>query len=64
MTTKYTVSVCRTSYGFCDIEIEAASQSEAEATARDLCGDRDYCEKDAEYEVVHCCVTPEPKPYP
>lgn len=64
MTTKYTVSVCRTSYGFCDIEIEAVSLQEAEATARDISGDQSYSEKVSEYEIVQCYITPEPTPYP
>jgi hypothetical protein len=48
---KYIVSVSRISYGWRDIEITAASEAEARATALDLCGDYEYSEKDAEYSI-------------
>ena len=48
---KYQIKICRVSYAFNTIEIEANSQDEAEATVLDLCGDYNFSEKDAEYTI-------------
>lgn len=47
----YKVEVCRTSYGFATIEVEAESEEEAEDLAVEKAGNYDYSEKDAEYFV-------------
>jgi hypothetical protein len=51
MSKKYTVQICRISYAFSSIEIEAESALEAEVTAYDLSGDLCYSEKEAEYTI-------------
>jgi|APGre2960657423_1045063.scaffolds.fasta_scaffold529527_2 hypothetical protein len=48
---KYQIQICRVSYAFNTVEIEASSQDEAEATVLDLCGDYNFSEKDAEYTI-------------
>jgi hypothetical protein len=48
---KFTVSVLRIGYAWCDIEIDAVDEAEARATARDTCGDYAYKEKDAAYSI-------------
>ena len=48
---KFTASVLRTSYAWHEIEITAASEAEARATVLDVCGDREYKEKDVEYSI-------------
>jgi hypothetical protein len=48
---KFIVSVCRTSYAWRDIEIQASSEAEAHATVLDICGDYEYSEKDSEYRI-------------
>lgn len=47
----YEVEVCRTSYGFATIKIEAESEEEAEDLALEIAGNYDYSEKDADYLV-------------
>lgn len=49
---EFEVEVCRTSYGFTTIKVEATSQEEAEALALDEAGSRDFNEKDADYKIV------------
>jgi hypothetical protein len=48
---KFTVSVLRIGYAWRDIEITAATEEEARATALDVCGDYEYSEKDADYSI-------------
>ena len=48
---KYTVKVCRTGYGFAEIEVKAQSHIEAEEIANECAGDYLYNEKSADYEV-------------
>lgn len=50
---KFTVSVCRTSYQFTDIEVEADSQEEANELALDEAGGHTYSEKSAEYSLAN-----------
>lgn len=50
---KFTVSVLRIGYAWCDIEIDAVNEDEARATVRDICGDYEYSEKDADYSIEH-----------
>ena len=45
----YTVTVCRTGYGFAYIEVMASSPEEAEAKAMEEAGDHHYSEKASEY---------------
>ena len=47
----YKVEVCRTSYGFATIEVEAEDEYDAEDLALEKAGNYDYSEKDAEYSV-------------
>ena len=55
---KFIVSVCRTSYAWRDIEINAASEAEARATVLDTCGDYEYSEKDADYSIEQISEEP------
>jgi hypothetical protein len=48
---KFTVGVLRVSYAWRDIEITAATEEEARATALDVCGDYEYSEKNADYSI-------------
>ena len=48
---KYQIQICRVSYAFNTVEIEASSQEEAEATVLDLCGDYNFSEKEADYTI-------------
>ena len=48
---KFKVYVMRKSYAFRTFELEAESEAEATATVLDQCGDVEYNEKDAEYEI-------------
>lgn len=48
---KFIVTICRTSYGWVDFEIEAESSEEAEAAAMDVAGNEYYTEKDSDYQV-------------
>lgn len=48
---KYKATVCRTSYGFTDIEVEANNQEEAEQKILDEAGDHNYSEKTADYTL-------------
>lgn len=47
----FKVKVCRISYSFADIEIQANNQSEAEEKALDDAGEHDFCESDYEYKI-------------
>jgi hypothetical protein len=47
----YTVSVCRTGYGFAYIDVMARSPEEAEELAMDEAGDHSYSEKASEYKA-------------
>ena len=49
---KYSVEICRTSYAFTTIEVEAESEEEAEDLAYDEAGNHDFSEKDADYSVA------------
>lgn len=49
MKTTYQVEVCRISYGFRTIEVEADSPEEAQKKARDEAGDYVFSEKSSEY---------------
>lgn len=51
MTKKYVVTMCRISYGFRDIEVEAETEEEATTKAHDTAGDYLYDEKTSDYEV-------------
>lgn len=51
---KFTVQVCRISYAFTEIEVEAKSAKQAKDLALDESGDHNYSEKDADYKVVMC----------
>jgi hypothetical protein len=46
---KYVVSVCRTGYGFRDIEVEAKDEKEALKLALDEAGNHEFSEKTADY---------------
>ena len=48
----YKVEVCRTSYSFATIEVEADSEEEAEDLAYDEAGNHDFSEKDSDYSIV------------
>jgi hypothetical protein len=48
---KFVVSICRTSYAWRDIEINATNKEEATAAALDICGNYEYSEKDSEYRI-------------
>jgi len=57
---KFIVSVCRTSHAWRDIEIQANSEAEARATVLDICGDYEYCEKEADYSIEQISQEPTP----
>jgi len=48
---KYQVEVCRISYGFNIIEVEAESKEQAKEKALDEAGDHEYSTKSADYDV-------------
>jgi len=48
---KYKATVCRTAYGFTDIEVEANSKEEAEKKILDEAGDHLYSEKSSEFTL-------------
>jgi hypothetical protein len=48
---KYIVPICRTSFSFREIEVEANSTEEAGRIALDTAGNFEYSEKDADYEI-------------
>lgn len=48
---KFFITVCRTSYAFHTIEVEAEDLNEAENKALEEAGDHEYLEKSAEYSV-------------
>ena len=48
---KYMVTVCRTSYAFRTIEVEAESEKDAENKAIDEAGSLMFSEKSAEYST-------------
>lgn len=48
---KYEVAVCRTSYAFHTIEVEALNEEEAANIAREEAGNLEFSEKSAEYSV-------------
>ena len=52
---KFTVNVCRVSYAFHSIVVEAKTEKEAEKLALDQAGDHEYSEKSADY-TVDCCL--------
>lgn len=47
--TKYTIEVCRTGFGFKNIEVEANSFEEAIELALDDAGNHEFSESEAEY---------------
>ena len=47
----YTVTMCRTGYGFAYIDVMARSPEEAEELAMDEAGDHSYSEKASEYKA-------------
>ena len=47
----YEVSVCRISYGFINIRVEANSEKEAKEIALDQAGNHLFSEHDADYEA-------------
>jgi hypothetical protein len=49
---KFTVTVCRTSYGFNDIEVNAETPEQAEELALENAGDYLYSEKGSEYTTA------------
>ena len=49
---KYNIEVCRISYGFATIEVEAESLEQAEEIALDEAGNYEFSEKDAEYTIA------------
>jgi len=46
---KYIVSVCRISYAFRDIEVEAVDENHAMRLAREEAGNHEFSEKSADY---------------
>ncbi|MCK5020679.1 MAG: hypothetical protein KAS32_26905 [Candidatus Peribacteraceae bacterium] len=48
---KKVVQMCRISYSFTDIEVEAETDEEAIKTAYEIAGDCFYNEKSSEYEA-------------
>jgi uncharacterized protein YlbG (UPF0298 family) len=53
MSKLYTVQICRVSYSFATVEVEADSMDEAKDKALDDAGDLFYSEKDADYSVEY-----------
>ena len=52
MSKKFRVTVSRTTWSNCDIEVEAEDKHEASAKALAEAGNKDFgCGKDAEYDV-------------
>jgi hypothetical protein len=49
---KFKATVCRTSYSFNEIEVEAQNKEEAKQKILDEAGDYEYSEKSAEYTLV------------
>lgn len=49
---KFKATVCRTSYSFREIEVEADNEEEAKEKILDEAGDYDYSEKDADYSIT------------
>lgn len=49
---KFTVPVCRTSYGFRNVEVLAKSLKEAEKLALEDAGNHEFSEKDADYTIA------------
>jgi len=48
---KFDIEVCRISYGFRTINVEAQSQEEAERIALDEAGNHEFSEKSSEYKI-------------
>lgn len=48
---KFKATVCRTSYSFHEIEVEAQNEEEAKQKILDVAGDYEYSEKSAEYTL-------------
>ena len=48
---KFKATVCRTSYGFCDIEVEAENETEAKEKILDEAGNHLYSEKESNYTL-------------
>lgn len=48
---KFKATVCRTSYSFREIEVQAKDEAEAKEKILDEAGDYDYSEKDADYSI-------------
>ena len=48
---KYTVNICRTAFGWRDIEVEAANKQEAQEKAVDAAGDFEFSMQTSEYTV-------------
>ena len=48
---KFVVTVCRTSYAFHDIEVEAKNETEANELALEDAGNHEYSEKTADYST-------------
>jgi len=53
MSKLYTVQICRVSYSFATVEVEADSLDEATNKALDNAGDLSYSEKDADYSIEY-----------
>jgi hypothetical protein len=48
---KFKVSVMRTSYAFCEYEVEAENIQKAQGIADEKAGNYEYSERAAEYEI-------------
>lgn len=48
---KYVVAICRTGYGFKNIEVEAVDENEARELAINDAGNHEFSEKDADYST-------------
>lgn len=53
---KFKGTVCRTSFGFHEIEVEAKNESEARVKILDEAGDYEYSEKSSDYSIVYDLV--------
>lgn len=54
---KYKATVCRTSYAFREIEVEADNEEQAKEKLLDEAGDYEFSEKSADYSISDGIVT-------
>ena len=53
---KFKATVCRTSFGFHEIEVEADTERQAKVKILDEAGDYEFSEKSADYSIVYDLV--------